>query len=326
MAVDACFTGRLRTFVQSSLAMIRLITGVMLLLGLTIATATAQPARTPIVNTEYTRANGQRILLGHCTPAVMRNGIYGVWYYRSYQDYTVNKALIQNFAPRLEGKSIEIFAGSWCGDTRREIPRLIKILETAGFDTTKLTLIFVDNSKTLYKQSPQHEEVGKAIHRIPTIIVYDGKNELGRIVETPVRSLEEDLADILSGAPYRSKFFAITYWLQLTGADGSRTDRKLSPSRLKRIAEKIRPYAERAADFNGYSLALAGQERLTEAINVLELNTLIFPADPTAYIQLARLYIESGEYNQARERLTTLLAIQPDHPDAIALLDTIPVS
>jgi len=39
------------------------------------------------------------------------------------------------------------------------------------------------------------------IERVPTFIVYDGIKELGRIIETPAETLEEDLLMILSAKP-----------------------------------------------------------------------------------------------------------------------------
>ncbi|MBK1438632.1 thioredoxin family protein [Parapedobacter sp. ISTM3] len=278
--------------------------------------AVAQPASTPIVNTEYTRANGQKVLLGHCSPSMMQGGIYREWYDRSYDGYTIDSGLAKQFAPLLDGKVIEVFAGSWCGDTRREIPRLMKLLNSSNFDTTQLKLIFVDNSRDLYKQSPQHEEAGKAIHRIPTIIVYEDGKELNRIVETPVNSLEQDLLDILSGKPYVSNYYAITYWQQQDDVN-----EKLSAERLAELATAIKHVSKNAGELNSYSYALAAQGQLTEAANVLELNTLLYPADPVSYLSLSKLYRQAGEVKLAQKNLQKVLALQPDNSEAAELLE-----
>ena len=52
------------------------------------------------------------------------------------------------------------------------------------------------------KKNPESDIEYLNIERVPTFIFYktggDGsKKEIGRIIETPVRSLEEDLLDIL---------------------------------------------------------------------------------------------------------------------------------
>lgn len=53
------------------------------------------------------------------------------------------------------------------------------------------------------KKSFNGEEINKNVTHVPTIIVYNNKKEeVGRIVESPVSSyLEEDLAQIVNGTP-----------------------------------------------------------------------------------------------------------------------------
>ena len=46
------------------------------------------------------------------------------------------------------------------------------------------------------------EEVGKNIHRVPTFIFLHGNKEIGRIVESPVVSLEKDMIAILEKKSY----------------------------------------------------------------------------------------------------------------------------
>jgi hypothetical protein len=64
----------------------------------------------------------------------------------------------------------------------------------------------VSNHDTLYKQSPEHEERGLNILRVPTLIVYDNNNELNRFVEYPVESIEKDLLKMLSRLPYKPNY------------------------------------------------------------------------------------------------------------------------
>lgn len=107
--------------------------------------------------------------------------------------------MVNELSHLLKHKRMDIFLGSWCGDSRREVPRMIRLLKDAGMDTSRIALIFVDNRKETYKQSPQHEEQGRDIRRVPTFILYNSRNrELGRIVESPKVSLEADMVSILS--------------------------------------------------------------------------------------------------------------------------------
>lgn len=285
---------------------------ILLVMLLAIANAHSQPANTPIVNSEFTKPNGQKVLLGHCSPSMMQRDIYQSWYDQFYNDYKVDETMVKQLTSLLQDDVVvEIFAGSWCGDTRREIPRLMKILDEAAFDTTQLKLIFVDNSRELYKQSPQHEEAGKHIHRIPTIILYQNGEELNRIVEIPVSSLEEDLLQILSGKPYTSNYYAITYWQRLEG-----TDQKLTSGQLKDIAASIREFSSNAREFNGYSFALAAQNQTQEAINVLELNTLLYPEDHVSFLSLGKIYQQNGDLKAAVKQYERVLSLQPENAEA----------
>ena len=78
--------------------------------------------------------------------------------YDNYQpDPKVNDKL-----RKLYGKdiSIQIFLGTWCGDSKREVPRLLKVLDETGFPQKNLQIIALGGSDSLLKQSPQHEEAG----------------------------------------------------------------------------------------------------------------------------------------------------------------------
>ncbi len=150
------------------------------------------PSAAPYTNTEV-QDNGATILIGHCSLNMMQKENYKEWYNFSFNSYRIDSATTNQLKPLLKKKTMEIFLGSWCDDSRREVPRMFKILNYAGFDTTHIQLIFVNHAK----QSPQHEEQGKHITNVPTFIVYDHKKEMGRIVESPKLSLEKDLLTIL---------------------------------------------------------------------------------------------------------------------------------
>ncbi len=64
----------------------------------------------------------------------------------------------------------------------------------------------VSNKDSLYKKSPQHEEAGKNIVRVPTIIIEQKGTELGRIIEFPITSLEKDLLSILRKEKYQPNY------------------------------------------------------------------------------------------------------------------------
>ncbi len=92
--------------------------------------------------------------------------------------------------------------GTWCKDSKREVPRFYKILENAKFQKNKISLIGVDSTKENYKKSPTGEEKGLNIIRVPTFIFYKNGIDVNRIIEYPIESLEKDLLKIIKGETY----------------------------------------------------------------------------------------------------------------------------
>jgi thiol-disulfide isomerase/thioredoxin len=154
--------------------------------------------------------NSPTNLLGIHPIADLRQTLFADWFLPNYQAYKPDSLSIPKIRELLKGKTLQIFLGTWCGDSKREVPRMLKILSAAGFDSTKLQLIFVNNTPEQYKKSPSHEEQGKNIVRVPTLIIYKGKTEIGRFIEYPKESIEKDLLKILQGQPYEPNYFGKT--------------------------------------------------------------------------------------------------------------------
>jgi thiol-disulfide isomerase/thioredoxin len=109
------------------------------------------------------------------------------------------------YQPRLEAVSILqkvaedteiiLFHGAWCSDCRREVPRFMRILEVVDNSHLRLTEYEVNREKQ--DVLGKFEEYG--VKFVPTFIVVREGGEMGRIVEKPQKSLEDDLAAILAG-------------------------------------------------------------------------------------------------------------------------------
>ena len=149
------------------------------------------------VNQKVKDAYGSEILVGKCTRTSLLMTPYAGWFQKNYGDYIVDTATCVFIRPLLQHKKFTIFMGTWCGDSQREIPRLLKMLDCCGVPEERVELVMVSNASDSYKQSPQHEEAGKNILRVPTILVEEHNKEIGRIVEYPVVSLEKDMLRIL---------------------------------------------------------------------------------------------------------------------------------
>jgi hypothetical protein len=151
-------------------------------------------------------ARGNDMLMGKCTRTALLQSPFGEWFKPNYDSYVVDSFTCNFIRPLLAGKSITIFMGTWCGDSRREVPRVLKMLDCCGFPMNDLALVMVSNNDSLYKKSPQHEEAGQNIVRVPTIIVEQKGAEIGRIIEFPVTSLEKDLLTILRKEKYQPNY------------------------------------------------------------------------------------------------------------------------
>jgi thiol-disulfide isomerase/thioredoxin len=95
-----------------------------------------------------------------------------------------------------EGIDIIVFLGTWCSDSRREVPRFLKIADLVGMDAARIKLYGLDRTK----RSSDGLTDRYGIERVPTFIFLRGDEEVGRIVEVPRTTLEGDVLSILAGA------------------------------------------------------------------------------------------------------------------------------
>jgi hypothetical protein len=115
-------------------------------------------------------------------------------YDRQYLKYSPSAAIIEGIKSMPNGTKVTIIMGTWCIDSKLQVPHFYKILDKAGISEGETTLICVDEHKKVADGSIDNLN----IERVPTFIVYRNEAELGRIVESPKDTLEEDLLDILS--------------------------------------------------------------------------------------------------------------------------------
>jgi len=151
-----------------------------------------------VLNRTVKLDSGERMLTGEFEPTVLNEKHYASWYQPEYDAYEVEKAKLADIKKDIKKYDIEIFVGTWCGDSQRELPRLLKILEEVKHPYNRMNLYGVNRQK----KSFYGEEMGKNITHVPTIIFYAKGKEVGRIVESPVSGyLEEDIAMIIKGTP-----------------------------------------------------------------------------------------------------------------------------
>lgn len=146
------------------------------------------------------------MLLGKISVKQLQQPPFSEWFNKAYEAYTPDAIVTDSLKKFIGGYKFEIFLGTWCGDSKREVPRLMKILHSLNIKPSAITIIAVGNRDTLYKQSPAHEEMGKEITRVPHLNIYKNGNETGRITETPVATWEKDMLTIIRGRAYTPKY------------------------------------------------------------------------------------------------------------------------
>jgi hypothetical protein len=88
---------------------------------------------------------------------------------------------------------IEVYFGSWCSDSETNLSAFFKVLDLV--DSPLLRTAYVGIPEAKDERAPYYQ--GRDVTRLPTFVVIVDGREAGRIVETPERSVEEDLVRIL---------------------------------------------------------------------------------------------------------------------------------
>ncbi|MBE9467552.1 MAG: thioredoxin family protein [Bacteroidetes bacterium] len=138
-----------------------------------------------------TKAN---MLIGYCSREGLKSEPFNEWFKEEYDNYIVDTLSLDSISKeKFKNLSILIIMGTWCGDSRREVPRFYKIIDELNFNEQNITLINVDR-----KMKVCDIDIDKFdISRVPTFIFFNKGEEIGRIIETPINTLEKDLIGIV---------------------------------------------------------------------------------------------------------------------------------
>lgn len=116
-------------------------------------------------------------------------------YDSNYDAYVPDSTTFNLLSKTLKTEKITIVLGTWCGDSKLQVPHFLKIMDALKIKEDQITFIAVDGLK--------HAENGLLdnlkITNVPTFIFSDkdGK-EVARITESPVETLEKDMLKLLA--------------------------------------------------------------------------------------------------------------------------------
>lgn len=159
------------------------------------------PKRVPFNNTLTSKKDIDGYLVGIANRFDFEDQAYKEWFDSRYEEFITNKEVVNDISKHINQLTIKVFMGTWCVDSRREMPKFYKILDETKFDLNYFQLICVDRTK-------KHENLEKDLNiiRVPTIIFYKNGKEIGRFVEYPRETIEKDILKIVSGQPYKHSY------------------------------------------------------------------------------------------------------------------------
>jgi cyclophilin family peptidyl-prolyl cis-trans isomerase len=117
-----------------------------------------------------------------------------------YEAATPDPAALERLRSATGAYRITTVLGSWCDDSRREVPRLVKVLDQIETPVFSHKMIGVDRTRRIDDaQAAALAGVERTVDRVATIVVFDAAGtELGRVVETAEKPIEELLVEFIA--------------------------------------------------------------------------------------------------------------------------------
>ena len=142
------------------------------------------------------------ILLGKISRQGLKAVNFRDWFVPQYDAYQPNAEVLAELKPLMKDVKITVFMGTWCEDSHRDVPDFFKILDDLKFNESNVTMYAVSDDKS----EPADLVKEYDIIQVPTFIFYRDGKEVGRIVEYSIRTIEQDMLDILSGKNYKHPY------------------------------------------------------------------------------------------------------------------------
>ena len=241
---------------------------------------------------------------------LQQNDAFKIWFDKSYSDFILTEKK-QKWAKKLKNTDVDIYLGTWCGDSKNWVPKFIKLWDELGLNRNQLKLIALYDGKERYKQGPNNEEKGLNIHRVPTFIFKKNNKEYARIVEYPKNDLETDVAQIALGVPSNPNYAAANYLYKLL--DTNIEDFK---NNFEEHYKKIRSLVGKSSEINTLGYVFLRKKQTYEALICFELNTYLFPYNPNVYDSFGEALMLNNENEKALKMYKRVLKLKPNDENA----------
>ena len=256
-------------------------------------------------------SNGQKKepnLLGVITARDLEKEPYAVWYTKNYKEYTPNAEIVEKLKKQKPNQyKIKIMLGTWCGDSKREVPRMTKLLDQLAFPADNIEFVALDDSATFYKQGPKHEEAGLEIYRVPTFIIMENGKEIARINEYPAETLERDLLKIFTKNPYTPSYASyevLRQWVK----QGLLADDNVS---IRGLCGQIRSIVSYEGELNTAGYVFLRRGDIKEAITIFRVNLNLYPTSANCFDSLGEAYLAGGFKEKAIMAYEGALKLDP---------------
>jgi hypothetical protein len=114
-----------------------------------------------------------------------------------FDSYQPQKSAIQELQSGSEFVRIKVFFRFNCSTSQELVPAFIKIMDSVDNPYYESDYISLTDDKSQWESDSGEYTIAET----PTFILFKDNEELGRIVENPLDSLEQDLVEILQAPP-----------------------------------------------------------------------------------------------------------------------------
>ena len=215
----------------------------------------------------------------------------------------------------LDSVDVEAYLGTWCSDSTRDVPRLNRVLDDAGFSLDRLEMIALSDRPGEFKFSPGGKEQERLIHRTPTIVISRDGREIGRIVQNSVGSIEEDMLAIVNGEPYVPRFGAEARLHEIVSSGGMGA----VEGRPSELADELGALGDSDSLWHYAKFDLLVNDKPQEAAAVLDVFLQLYPESARGHLLLAQAHRDLGELDQALIDVRRSLEYDAGNEDAMSL-------
>ena len=132
----------------------------------------------------------------------LENSTHNNWFLENYNAHPLNKALVSQIDSLFYDIEVTIYMGTWCEDSQREVPGFFKIIDALKANDQVQLIVGLNEDKVSHNGSSEHA----GVTNVPTIVFSKDGEEINRIVEFPIISLEQDILDILQDKGYKHAY------------------------------------------------------------------------------------------------------------------------